>query len=435
MLTSSHTTVLSAAVPVYPGLLFESWEKDLSAGRIPKEITSITKTDAPYKPKRLYIKDTLRQFATHDLPLWGSVSFLLGQAPIFKTIISSIVALPIGISLAALARFAISHGKLTGQKNVTIDGYSENKKFYISPDYVGKSPEEVRCSLLASGILGEHISPYQPQEKDIPQESGHKGMNDLHKYQAQLVNFERQHRLMADLGNMSKYGHPVLNLIDSNLASKLVAARKDIYVVTVRNVSETPHHFSTHAGYANEREAQKTTFDFIEKQVQYDLLKIGSPQDLMNAKEGVAFPDDIYGVYKDANQYKEIVYQNNQQSFASYNYAITHKERIEQYNAEEYKRCEKPAITPQDGDLKKVHAFDFKAPGTAMGILIPPVILALGGKGEHASMGNLLNTLFLMGSSGVIGYSIGAVLTKICSVLTWKKGSPPESILKANYQQ
>ncbi len=242
---------------------------------------------------------------------------------------------PIGAPLAGAAAGAfMAWDKIAannkGKVEIDIDGQKFKETYYLDPKSYEQSPELKK-------LLKEKFDAIDPVKidadkiKDIDREK----LRELKPFADTLVKLEKEKRLVASFGKKSRQGKEALHLIDANIAKNLIASGQTVFIVMGEKITETPHTYT-----ATAKNKEKTVFvqeahDMLEKQIDYSLTEIKSPEDLTGIKDGKGVPEGMSGVYKDSNSFSQTVYKKYQYGYdergkeeKKHDYSLAEKSRI-----------------------------------------------------------------------------------------------------------
>jgi hypothetical protein len=250
------------------------------------------------------------RFAVGVMTVAASLGVLLPTLAA-TTMISPVLAGGAGVAAAALWGWSTFEG-YRGKVNSAVleDGYgveSRQTPYYASPASSQRSARETLVALTATGVLGEEMEPVSPKGlKPDP-----KVMRGLLPYRSDIEKLARQRRLLADLGGVSRYGKPVLQLVNSGLAARAVASGKSLYAVEKGQQMPLKEHKLKTASLSNiGHRLERTELSFKEQQYEYKLVEIERPETLSRlarSERVQGLPQKLDGVYRDEDKYSEVL--------------------------------------------------------------------------------------------------------------------------------
>jgi hypothetical protein len=215
------------------------------------------------------------------------------------------IGMALGGSLGALIALDGEWRKYQGKVQVAVDGeLQEARRFFMDPKEFELKPAELQMRLTAEGILGDRIGP-----AEVPALQA-----DLAPWKSSMASFKqlgKERRLVADLGAQSDYGKPALHMVQPLQAAELLAAGRQVFVVS----GEARDRTRTLEITAQNKERSRSHHEkhqFVERSYAYDLKPIQNPGDLLELPEGKGVPEGMFGVYRDEDSTTAIVSKKDQ---------------------------------------------------------------------------------------------------------------------------
>lgn len=200
----------------------------------------------------------------------------------------------------------------SGKVNITLDGQTRTTRYYGRPDNFKLTPQERRLEMLAKGRLGEKIFSHNLESCELPDVTISAEVKAL---KPQLKALSGESKLVADFGNKSRYGQPVLSQIDAQVAAKLMSAEQSVYAVAGKS-EDTQHSLTVSA--ANQRstmrKAQANTH--FERKFDYKVTEL-NPQSITELPEGEGLPEGLFGVYKGQESCSVSIAQDDQRGYGT----------------------------------------------------------------------------------------------------------------------
>lgn len=222
----------------------------------------------------------------------------------------SLGAVPLVAGAGALVGAAVKwvHHRRHDRGTVTIEneGQSRTTGFYVDPSRHERSAEDWRTILTAEGKVGDRIEMAPPPQLPVATPGPFDGHRDT------LMTLAREHRLVGDLGQKSRYGHDVLSPVDAPTARRLLAAGQELYLLTGDAPVDTRHRYESQAASPDGRVKRNEVHEAVERHYQYGLSRIESPDQLQAVEQGQGLPAGLNGVYKNADQVSQVVQTTNQ---------------------------------------------------------------------------------------------------------------------------
>jgi len=264
--------------------------------------------DAVQQNKNTYTRHLVSD-CVYKGALGGAIGFVL-----LEKCLGPVGSVAAGAAAGAFLAWDKLHNQEKGKVTINIDGKISEKPYYINPAYYEKSPEEEEMIEKSHGKISYNIPPLKLNAEEMESESSPR----LKPYAENLKSLGKDRRLLASFGKKSSDGRAALHLIDSNMAKNLIASGKPVFVLSVTDLKDIPHSYSTEAINKNGTVYDAKAFDFLERKIDYSLSEIKNPEELGNIKEGKGLPEGFYGVYKDGNSCSEVVYDKNQSGGAKF---------------------------------------------------------------------------------------------------------------------
>jgi len=263
--------------------------------------------------ERNFIKDTRKRYNV-NLALQsvsrGTLGAAIGYLLVGKAL-GPVGGAAAGAAVGLFMAWDKASSEDKGKVEINIDGQKFTEKYYMDPYDYKKGPE------LEKKLTGDYDAIYAV-EIDAGKllkgkEPDREKLQSLKPYANKLLELGKNRRLLVDMKDKSKHEKEALHVIDSNLAKDLIAAGQTVYVINGSNVTETPHSYKAVASNSAHTVLVQEAHDFMEKQIDYTLTQIKSPEDLAKIKDGKGVPEGLQGVYKKENTYKETVYADSRQ--------------------------------------------------------------------------------------------------------------------------
>jgi len=338
---------------------------------------------------------------------YAKIGGFIGGLVCGKTLPGLVGGVVAGAAMGAYMAWDKVHDEDRGKITVNIDGEKFIQPYYMDPYTYEKSPELQKA-------LEEKQEKISPPKSNITGNIDETGLEQLKPFAGKLVDLGKTRRLLADFGEKSLQGKEVLQLIDSNKAKELIAAGLPVFVVNGTDVSETPRKYSANADNKARTVALNEVHDLLEKQIDYTLSEIKSPEELADVKDGKGVPEGLQGVYKDGSSYKEIVYNKAQQGFLEIRQSSKEKKVSNTYSMSENSKVDDPGIKTA-GDVRP-GVGHYKNLGFYLG-LGTFMTVGLAGTFCSAVPPALVPALEIGGA--VIAYNIGKQLMKNQKVMGW----------------
>ena len=337
---------------------------------------------------------------------WGSV---IGGLVCSKSALGLIGGVVGGAAIGAYMAWDKISDEEKGTVTVEMDGENFSQPYYVDPYSYEKSPELEKALSEKQEKIG------LPDKSSSVEPDVDKGkLEQLKAHSGKLVELGKERRLVADLGQKSLQGKAALNLIDPNKAKELIASGKPVFIVNGEKVIETPKTYKAKASNKGRNVALNEFHDLLEKEIDYSLQEIKSPEDLSDIKDGKGIPEGLLGVYKDERSYKEIVYNKAQQGFFRADNSFKEKKLTENYSSHENSRIEKPSIETKRNVRPGVG--NYKNLGFMMGL---GAFMTIGLVGTFSGLVPPAVVPALEAGGAVIGYNVGKKLMKNPKILKW----------------
>ena len=302
-------------------------------------------------------------------------------------VISPAVAGGVGVATAALWGWSTWQG-YRGKVNSAVyeDGLKVEQKqtpYYASASSARRTPTQTRVALTATGVLGEEIAPAHQQ--DLHPDG--RRLEELQSYRQELDRLAQQRRLLADFGSESRYGKPVLHLVDTGLAARVLASGRPLHVVEkgYQSPLQTTTLKTASCSSIGHR-IERSQLSFKEQNYQYELTEVRDPKQLreLTGEAGIqGVPHNLIGLYRDERSYTEVV-ERRLDILAMRREDTRSVDYLRRTFVKDNPPLENPtsdSLSLQDPSLKKATAI-----GAALGALvtasIPPLLLpgaAVGG--------------------------------------------------------
>ena len=280
-------------------------EKQLDKGVVPQDVfefggqLTTGGLGAPLQPQRPGVLAQAPVVAVTGATgaLMGSLLGMSIMPPTFPSFIS-----PAGVAGAVLGAavgigFAFEGGlPFRGKTEIELDGQKSLETWRGRPNLRAESPAELKTRLTAVGALGDSIEPVQPKLE------GPADLSKVQPYKTQLQELAHDRRLVADLGGLSRYGKPALQLVDSSLAAQVLARGGGVFAVTRTEQRDVPHVLKTNAISSERSEVTAATHQYVDRQFSYSLTPLSQP---IPAGEGV--PEGLEGVLKEEGTFTQPV--------------------------------------------------------------------------------------------------------------------------------
>lgn len=245
---------------------------------------------------------SLLKFAKGAL-IGGLGGFALGQSIVGAPAVAGPVGAAVGIYIAWNSTLRAS----TGEVKISRDGNTRTTKFHKNPTSYRKTAQEWRAELKLDGRLGDQIKAASVGE--LPKA-------DPTEFQAsrrELGELANERKLLADLGQKSRYGYQVLNLVNSDTARRLVSAERPVFAVAGESHDEE-HEYSVSASNHGSTEMLLKEGVSVDRTYDYQLKAIKTPQDLEELPQGEGLPEGFNGVYRNLNSATLSVGHDEQQA-------------------------------------------------------------------------------------------------------------------------
>jgi hypothetical protein len=219
--------------------------------------------------------------------LGGAAGYVLGDL--------SPIGAAFGVGFGAYLAFNRTLRPNSGEVEIELDGQVRKTRYYSNPDSYLKTAQEVRAEMLVNGTLGEQIPAPKIQAGDIPELPA---SAEVMQMRTELKELAAQRKLVADLGQLSRYGHPVLQQIDARVAAKFLTAKKAVFAVAGES-KDIKH--SLRVSAANNRSTvRKSQLEtYIERQYDYRLTELQAGAANQKLPLGSGLPEGLFGVYRD----------------------------------------------------------------------------------------------------------------------------------------
>ncbi|MFN8608228.1 MAG: hypothetical protein U0931_11900 [Vulcanimicrobiota bacterium] len=217
---------------------------------------------------------------------------------------ASAAALPLPVPGPVLAGLGITLGAGLGLKlglsrrpsvQIRVDGREQEYRFLKQPPLGPQTAEQHRARLLARGELGDRIGSaefpkLQPDPKDL---------DNLEAFRQQLKEWGGSNRLVADLGALSDYGRPALQLVNALQARDLLATGYPVYRVDGQPAQDTAHQYEVDTTTSDHRMVHISSHDYLERKFDYELAPLTRPESFDGAPVACGLPQGFMGVYAD----------------------------------------------------------------------------------------------------------------------------------------
>lgn len=200
----------------------------------------------------------------------------------------------IGAGLGAYIAWNNTLRAETGKVEVKLDEQVHSTRFYRHPNSYAKVPGQARAEMMIDGRLGEKIHLASPSFEEM---AGSVSGDLPREVKTELKDLAKQRKLVADLGERSRYGFEVLSPVDARSAAKLLANEKEVFAVSGK-ASDTKHTLQVTS--ANQRSTARAAQNgaYVERHFDYQLSPVESSTDFRQLPKGEGLPDGFHGVYK-----------------------------------------------------------------------------------------------------------------------------------------
>jgi len=212
---------------------------------------------------------------------------------------------PAGAAIGAAAGVAVGAHKAwsentqerRGTVQVEMNGQRSQREYFLEPDFYQRTPEEIHFKLTAQGDIGERIEPAHNPPNPGP--ANPETLKRLEPHRTQLTELGNERRLLADFGESSRYGKPVLQMVDVNRAKNMLASDQDVFVLNGEEAVDTHQSYRATSRSARGGNYSVENTSYVQREFDYTLTKLDDPEDLDSVKPAEGLPEGIYGVYRD----------------------------------------------------------------------------------------------------------------------------------------
>lgn len=196
----------------------------------------------------------------------------------------------------------------TGKVTVKVDGEAQaSRRFFGDASSFELKPEELHLRLTAQGFLGDRI-----QAAAVPAVTPDSAAWEKWKgVSGSLKSLERERRLVADLGGISDYGKPVLQLVTALQAAELLASGFDVSIVSGRK-EDLQRRLEVDASNREKTRVHHEKHEFVERHFDYQLQALHDPEQLRAIPAGEGLPEGMLGLARDEKRTVAIVGQSDQ---------------------------------------------------------------------------------------------------------------------------
>ena len=200
----------------------------------------------------------------------------------------------IGAGLGAYIAWNRTLRSQSGNVKVRIDGKTQTTKFYKHPSSYQKVPGQLKAEMMADGRLGERIAPKSVSTDML---NSTKSVNIPKELKGGLIELSAERRLLADLGQKSRYGYEVLSPVTASTAAQLLESDTEIFAVSGKSSDQT-HTLEVIARNQRRTSSGATSATYIERTFDYQLKQLKAADDLKDLPKGQGLPEGFSGTYK-----------------------------------------------------------------------------------------------------------------------------------------
>lgn len=354
-------------------------------------------------------------------PLLAAVG-LATLAPVIIPALGVVAGVGVGVALA-LERAQ----KFKGEAQITIDGGKpQTVPWYWNSDMRGSPDSGVQAALLASGAMGDPIFPGSVTPDKL---QGQPDPVRLQAWAARRDDLDRlatNRRLVADLGNASQNGKPVLQLISLTGAKELLARNQPVYVVGGQQADQVHTvRIATQNGARDNYSV--TSHTYSQRRFDYTLKELKSPTDLDNLPAGGGVPDGMAGVLRDAASCSQPIFDSTEHAdrkLAKTGYADTF-DRATHQSAPGVHHGGDASVQSSLANLTSAPLKPAMVAGGVLGLVLsaalalPPVVGIAGG----VALGRILGGMAVRKKYGLNGHAAATSSTPLKEVLLTAAGA------------
>jgi hypothetical protein len=214
-----------------------------------------------------------------------------------------------GASVGLYTAWESLHREKTGTVTVRLDDKTYEKPFYSHPNRVALTEEEARFQVLAEG--GGGASQVRAYHGNVDEPTAG-GMESWKSQASTLRGLAEQRRLVASLGQTTEDGQAVVHLVDGLAAARLAAQGGKVYVVCAEPPQDREHSMTMMGFNVARSVSNAEEYRYLERGVDYQLLPLRTPADLVGVAEAQGVPEGMFGLLENAQHYAEVVNCGNQ---------------------------------------------------------------------------------------------------------------------------